>query len=154
MNTNIPRGLRNNNPLNIRKSSTKWQGEIQGDDASFCTFSDIFWGCRAAIKNLITHVQQDKRRLIRTTIEREVTRWAPSSENNTSAYLNWVCDYIKLPPTTIIMPNDKNLICMLLHAMARYENGLSAEVHYYWFERAYEMLHSTCTVDATDHSAQ
>lgn len=154
MNSNIPRGLRNNNPLNIRKSSIWWQGEIDSDDPSFCTFRDIFWGCRAAIKNLITHIQQDKRRLIRTTIEREVARWAPSSENNTSAYLNWVCDYIKLPPSTIIKATDKHLICMLLHAMARYENGLNAEVHFYWFERAYEMLHSTYTGDDADPNAQ
>lgn len=153
MNPNIPRGLRNNNPLNIRLSSTKWQGEIQSDDTDFCTFRDVFWGCRAAIKNLITHITQDKRRLIRTTIEREVLRWAPSSAN-TSAYLNWVCDYIKLPPTTIIKPNDKNLICMLLHAMARYENGLNADVHYYWFERAYEMVHSTYSDSAATSDAQ
>lgn len=154
MNQKIPRGLRNNNPLNIRKSSIKWQGEIDGEDPSFCTFANIFWGCRAAIKNLITHIKQDQRRLIRTTILREVARWAPSSENNTSAYLNWVCDYIKLPPSTIIKPNDKNLICRILHAMARYENGLDADVHFYWFERAYEMLHSTYSDCAPDSNAE
>lgn len=154
MNQKIPRGLRNNNPLNIRKSSIKWQGEIDGDDPAFCTFINIFWGCRAAIKNLITHITQDQRKLIRTTILREVNRWAPSSENNTTAYLNWVCDYIKLPPSTIIKPNDKNLICRLLHAMARYENGLDADIHFYWFERAYEMLHSTYSDYAADPNAE
>lgn len=42
---------------------------------------------------------------------------------------------------------------MLLHAMARYENGLTAEVHFYWFERAYEMLHSSSS-NTADPNAQ
>ena len=49
----ISRGLRNNNPLNIRRNKTKWKGlaEKQNDSAFFC-FSDIAWGYRAAFITL------------------------------------------------------------------------------------------------------
>ena len=42
-----PRGLRNNNPLNIRHSADNFQGEIKGDDKSFKTFSSMPYGYRA-----------------------------------------------------------------------------------------------------------
>ena len=48
----IPRGLRNCNPLNIRKSNgTKWVGQI-GDDGTFCVFEDVVHGLRAAFRLL------------------------------------------------------------------------------------------------------
>ena len=35
----LPRGIRNNNPLNIRRSKDQWQGlRAQQTDASFCQF--------------------------------------------------------------------------------------------------------------------
>ena len=61
---NEPRGIRNNNPLNIRLSSDKWQGQINGKgnidgnsslsseraggEAVFCVFSSMEYGWRAA----------------------------------------------------------------------------------------------------------
>lgn len=138
---NTPRGIRNNNPLNIRLSSIHWQGEIlDGTDKEFCQFKDIFFGCRAAIVNLRTHIEQDKRHLIHTTIEREVSRWAPTSENQTDKYIAYVCDRMKMPGSTRIVFSNKNVVCMLLEAMARYECGTNAEICYHWFERAYEMV--------------
>ena len=41
------RGLRNNNPLNIRQSGEQFQGEIKGKDKSFKTFSSLSYGYRA-----------------------------------------------------------------------------------------------------------
>jgi len=43
-NTALPRGLRNNNPLNIRHNGDTFQGEIKGNDRSFKTFR----ACRTA----------------------------------------------------------------------------------------------------------
>ena len=38
----LPRGIRNNNPLNIRRSKDQWQGlRAQQTDASFCTATYI-----------------------------------------------------------------------------------------------------------------
>lgn len=49
------RGLRNNNPLNIRKSSTRYQGEVAGTDPAFKTFKTMAWGYRAAFAILKTY---------------------------------------------------------------------------------------------------
>jgi len=47
------RGLRNNNPGNIRLSRTVWQGEIRPSrDRSFCQFRTMAYGYRALIKLL------------------------------------------------------------------------------------------------------
>lgn len=48
----LPRGLRNNNPGNIRLSTTKWQGEVKGPDPVFCTFRSMPYGYRALMKVL------------------------------------------------------------------------------------------------------
>ena len=47
----MTRGLRNNNPLNIRKNSTKWQGlSATQTDKSFFQFTSMAYGYRAAFK--------------------------------------------------------------------------------------------------------
>ena len=44
-----PRGYRNNNPLNIRRTETRWQGQVDGDDKEFCSFASPVYGWRAAL---------------------------------------------------------------------------------------------------------
>lgn len=48
-----PRGIRNNNPLNIRINGTKWEGlcPVQ-TDKSFFQFRTMAYGYRAAIKTI------------------------------------------------------------------------------------------------------
>ena len=53
------RGLRNNNPLNIRKSAEHFQGEIKGKDKSFKTFSSLPYGYRAGFVILGTYLPRD-----------------------------------------------------------------------------------------------
>ena len=59
----LTRGLRNNNPLNIRKGND-WQGETKGSDPSFETFQSMAYGYRAAIKILYKKNQAMKKLLI------------------------------------------------------------------------------------------
>ena len=41
----LPRGIRNNNPLNIRRGKDQWQGlRAQQTDASFCQFESLDYG--------------------------------------------------------------------------------------------------------------
>ena len=80
-----PRGIRNNNPLNIRKSADKWQGKA-GDDGAFVIFDTPENGIRAAGRLLKTY--RDKHGL--NTIRGIVNRWAPPNENNTEAYIAFV----------------------------------------------------------------
>lgn len=81
-----PRGLRNNNPLNIRRSPSKWLGEVDilsgRRDTVFCQFNSLVYGYRAAGKLLRTY--QDKYKLY--VLSQIIGRWAPPNENNTRAY--------------------------------------------------------------------
>ncbi len=53
INNNIPRGIRNNNPLNIERSKSKWQGLAEHQrDPRFAQFKSMTWGIRAAFKTL------------------------------------------------------------------------------------------------------
>ena len=91
-----PRGIRNNNPLNIRKSKDNWQGlRTLQEDREFCQFSSMAYGWRAAFVILCkTYYGKYKLKTIRALI----TRWAPPKENNTEAYIRRVTDRIGIGP--------------------------------------------------------
>lgn len=63
-----PRGLRNNNPLNIRHNADLFQGEIKGNDKLFKTFSSMPYGYRAAFVILATYLSRGY-----NTIEKIIT---------------------------------------------------------------------------------
>jgi len=91
-----PRGIRNNNPLNIRRSADKWQGlKAQQEDREFFQFSEMKWGWRAAFR-LLCHTYYGRYKL--KTIRALITRWAPPKENNTEAYIRRVTDRIGIGP--------------------------------------------------------
>ena len=92
----LPRGLRNNNPLNIRRSGDKWQGlRVLQVDRSFCQFETMAYGWRAAFRLLCrTYYGKYKLRTIRDII----TRWAPPKENDTEVYIRRVTDRIGIGP--------------------------------------------------------
>ena len=85
----MTRGLRNNNPLNIRRvAGTKWKGQssFQGDK-DFVQFESLEWGLRAAFCILETY----RRKYKAVCIEDIINRWAPPSENDTRKYVETVC---------------------------------------------------------------
>jgi len=83
----IPRGIRNNNPGNIKKNGVDWEGlsAIQTDN-TFFQFTDPIFGIRALTKILLTY--RHKHGL--TNIWGIISRYAPPSENDTEAYKNFV----------------------------------------------------------------
>ena len=86
----LPRGLRNNNPLNIRRSGDKWQGlKALQEDREFFQFTDMKWGWRAAFRQLC-HTYYGKYKL--RTIRDIIYRWAPPNENGTLAYIRSVAE--------------------------------------------------------------
>lgn len=83
------RGIRNNNPFNIRRGSSRWLGKVPHQDSSddlFEQFTDIDYGLRAGIILLRNYIRQGD-----DTYRKIITRFAPSCENNVEAYLNFVC---------------------------------------------------------------
>lgn len=114
-----PRGIRNNNPGNIRKGPTAWQGEVAGDDPDFCTFSAPEWGVRAIARILLTYQAADGCR----TLRQIVGRWAPPSENDTDAYLAAVAGACATDPDQPIDLHGPEKMAPVVAAIIRHENG-------------------------------
>lgn len=113
------RGVRNNNPGNIRKSATKWSGKIEGTDPAFETFKTPEDGIRALGKNLLNY--QDKHGI--NTIEGIINRWAPTSENNTSAYVQAVAKETGLDPSAPLNLRNPDTLQKVTTAIIHHENG-------------------------------
>jgi hypothetical protein len=83
-----PRAIRNNNPLNIRRSGDRWEGQaVKQKDPSFVQFAEMKYGWRAAFL-LLTRTYYHKYRCY--TIRKIIERWAPPNENNTRTYVERV----------------------------------------------------------------
>ena len=91
MNKVVSRGIRNNNPGNIRKGES-WKGlKFKQTDSQFCQFINMGWGLRALIITLRTYVLKHKL----TNVNDIIHRWAPESDgNNTSSYVTYCASYM------------------------------------------------------------
>lgn len=120
----LPRGLRNNNPLNIRRTATLWQGlSKEQNDPDFFQFESMAWGYRAAFVVLRTY----RNRYGINTVERIVRRWAPEKDgNDTEYYIRKVTVLTGLERTQIVDDQDPRTMMNLVAAMSRVENGVPA----------------------------
>jgi hypothetical protein len=96
MDPRTTRGYRNRNPGNIEHSpANKWQGlAAPPSDGRFCRFNSHEYGLRALAVLLLTYQDRHGLRTARSII----TRWAPSLENNTSAYVAAVTGRLGVGP--------------------------------------------------------
>ena len=112
------RGERNNNPGNIRTGSS-WQGlSTERTDPDFCVFTDAKYGIRALAKVLLLYGQKGF-----DTVHTIVSRWAPSNENNTRAYISAVAATMKVDPDVHLDVRDYSQLYPLVDAIIRHENG-------------------------------
>lgn len=116
------RGLRNNNPGNIRLSSTRYQGEVDSTDSAFEQFKTMAHGYRAMFVLLYTY--QKKHHL--HTIAEMITRYAPPEENDTKAYINAVSEWSGVPSTCHITATNGDVMIPIVAAMSRVENVTEA----------------------------
>lgn len=117
--SNLPRGLRNNNPGNIKKSSEDWEG-ADGDDGTFVKFTSQEYGIRALAKILKNY--QKLHNL--NTIEEIITRWAPASDNNhTAKYIKYVADKSGYSKNEELNLTDKEVLKKLIDPIIKFENG-------------------------------
>lgn len=115
----IPRGIRNNNPLNIRVGNV-WLGEVPNPtDNEFEQFVSMFYGLRAGFILLRRYI----RRYHLTTVPDIISRWAPGSENNTVKYIDTVCQLSGIAPDTQMKYEDEETLVNLVDAMILVECG-------------------------------
>lgn len=125
----LPRGLRNNNPGNIRYSkSNAWQGKIpdsEKTDNEFEEFTEMKWGVRAMTRLLHNYIVKNPN----ITLYEMISRYAPAVENDTNAYVNAVVKKVGVPKDTrgkdFYYHNVKNYLFIL--AIINHENGMGID---------------------------
>lgn len=128
-------GVRLNNPGNLEWGSP-WEGLVPREQSRyyksgtpqqqrFCEFADAASGIRAIARTLITYF--DKRKAQDgspiDTVAEVVARWAPSFENNTSAYANHVARLMSVDPDQILDIKSYDVMRGLVTGIIAHENA-------------------------------
>lgn len=125
----MSRGLRNNNPGNIRLGSFLYKGEkAESSDSAFRQFESIEWGYRAMFILLHTYATKRNCRTLRSMIE----RYAPPTENHTENYIRRVAHATHLSPDEPISTLDGAVMTAVVAAMSEVENGVKADMAAIW----------------------
>lgn len=136
----MKRGIRNNNPGNIRVGDP-WLGlsehsrmtEFQRMESSFCVFCEPEWGLRAMI--IILRKYQNKYNLF-TPFE-IIKKWAPPEDNNdVTSYAKAVAQAVGIEITDKLDLNDNNKMISVLKAMGKHENGVKLPYHEIQYQAA------------------
>jgi hypothetical protein len=116
-----PRGIRNNNPGNIRLSKTVWSGQRPSPqtDPDFVEFTAPLYGLRALMKTLLTYYLKHGL----DTVESMINRYAPPHENATDSYARGVAKAVNVRRTDKIDLRSKGMLIALAQAIVRQENG-------------------------------
>ncbi|MBC8950236.1 structural protein [Xenorhabdus sp. TS4] len=133
----MTRGIRNNNPGNIdHHPKNKWQGQLPHDpkiESRFCRFESAEYGIRALMKLLCNYHKGGH-----NSVSKIINRYAPSLENNTTAYINGVAKALNVDQLEKVEVNKPTLIA-LAKSIIQHENGKQPYPEE-TFERAFEML--------------
>lgn len=134
-----PRGIRNNNPLNIRKGNN-WQGERpRQTDKQFEEFVSMEMGIRAGfklIRNYITGFGGRRRKI--TTLDGIIRKWAPPIENATEKYIQFVADTSGVNRYEHLRFEDRSKMVSIVSAMIRMECGQTVPIE--TIETAYDLV--------------
>ena len=122
LNNHKVRGLRNNNPGNLIRTSSAWQGKIpyaQSKDLKFEQFTNVLYGLRAMFKDLITDINKGK-----NTVRKLIYEYAPPNENDTELYIIKVCKSIGVKPDDVISKVNNQFLILLGRAIIKVELGI------------------------------
>lgn len=119
-----PRGLRNNNPLNIERTGDRWRGmSPEQRDPRFVQFVAPEWGVRAAVVILRNY----QRRYHLHTLTEILHRYAPAVENHTKRYIERVSSRAGISPDTPLDLTDRELVSRIIEAMWMVECGVPGD---------------------------
>lgn len=116
----MTRGERNNNPMNVRQSATRWQGESDKDfDPGFEEFKTPQMGIRCGCKVLLYYQEHWKL----NTIRQIIFRYAPPQDsNNTGAYIDNICQRMALGADDTLNLRNRDQLASLAIAIIAHEN--------------------------------
>lgn len=115
------RGLRNNNPGNIERTTIQWAGTCnEQKDERFLTFEAPEWGIRAMVRILRNYQSQYNI----NTLNKATARWAPWADNNNPVeYAALVGNLAGIGPDQVIDFNDDGIMERIIPGFITKENG-------------------------------
>jgi len=121
MSKSLPRGVRNHNPGNLERGKDRWLGMSadQSSDPRFLVFDKPEQGIRALMRVLINYQERHDIK----TVRQAINRWAPSTENNSAAYVQHVSRLTGLDPDEPVDFLDLYICTAVTKAIVRHENG-------------------------------
>ena len=117
---NLPRGIRNNNPGNIKVGASNWRGKI-GNDGTFERFDTAVNGIRAAMLLLRTYANQYGL----NTIAKIGSRWAPvgSGEKGNAGWAGGVSQYSGIGANVPLNLSNQATMLAVMRGIVAQENG-------------------------------
>jgi hypothetical protein len=122
--TSKARGIRNNNPFNIRISGSSWRGKREkalNTDGAFEQFDTMENGLRAGLKLLQNYYHKKGLKSVLDILN----TFAPPTENHTNTYAAFVSKFTGFPLSTAIDLTKKENLVLLSAAILRYETGVT-----------------------------
>jgi GH24 family phage-related lysozyme (muramidase) len=122
----VPRGIRNNNPGNLRISDQAWEGKVprdQNTDGAFEQFTSFEYGARALVLLLHNYIRRGL-----NSVRKIVNAYAPSSDgNHTENYARFLVDRLRAGGVEVTadttLTADRRTLRSLARGVARMENG-------------------------------
>lgn len=124
--TKAPKGIRNNNPLNLVYA--KQRGAYKKEGSIFASFGSAYEGLRANARQLMMYyngTSQAAEYQKLQTVEDIIKFWAPKSHkgNDTEAYIQRVSEELKVKRNQKLDLNDPDVMHALMRAMSLVENS-------------------------------
>ena len=120
----LPRGLRNNNPGNLRIGKEAFLGEIKpSQDSAFRQFKSMAYGYRALFVNLAGYLGRGL-----NTIDKIINTWAPATENHTSSYISAVCRNTGIDRNKVLTDSSGDEYIKIAAAISYVENGTKPDM--------------------------
>lgn len=114
----LPRGIRNNNPGNLNFAGQAGATKEGGTGGRFAKFGSMKEGVAALVRQIGLYVSRGK-----NSIRKILEVYAPSSENNTGAYISAVSRALGIGPDDPLDINSANQVMGLVKAITDHENG-------------------------------
>lgn len=120
--TGATRGLRNNNPGNLNYVGQAGATKEGGPNGRFAVFETMQQGIAALYKQLQLYFSRGK-----DTIREIINTYAPSSENDTGAYISAIAKKLGKGADEILNSADTETIFNLMRGIIDHENGQSGK---------------------------
>ena len=121
----VPRGVVNNNPHNLKDDGSQWKGwDKTSKDGDFIVFDDPAHGMRAGMRNHLTHFNRDGANTIDKLLDIASPRW---DNEDFESYANMVARDLGVGRDEPIDLNDREVGGRFARSVANFELGIQGD---------------------------